>query len=101
MLGGEVVADDENVGNQAIGNFRVVDLLRSRTFGNCVAHIGIPCHGSINFFLGKKSRWFNSILGMDGLAENLVALLCAESGGFKSVPQQKMRRSVRSKSHFL
>src|ERR1700723_2390785 len=101
MFGGKTVAHHENIGDKAVGDSCVVDLLRAGSLGNGVAHIGIPGYGGINLLLGEKGGGLDAGLGMDGLVEDFIALVGAEARGLEPVPQQEVRWSVRRKSDFL
>src|SRR5207249_1656757 len=70
--------------------------LRSRTLGYRIAHIRIPRHGGVHLLLREQCRRLDAILRVDGLAEDLIALVDAKPGALKPVPQQKVRRSVGS-----
>ena len=79
VLGGKAVTHYQDVGDQPVRDLRVIDLLRSGTLRNRIAHVRIPCDRRIHLFLGEQSGWLNSILSMNGFVENLVALFRTQS----------------------
>src|SRR5262245_12234809 len=101
MFGGKAVADHENVGNQAIGDAGVINLSGAGALGDRVTHVRIPRHRGINLFLGEEIGWLDAVLGMDSVLEDLLALLRAQTGGLEPVPQEEVRRRVRSEGHGL
>ena len=97
----KAVAYHQNVSDQAVGDFCVVNLLCASAFINRIAHVRVPGHCGVHFVLGKERGRLNAIFGMNGFAEDLIAFGGAQSGGFQAVPQQKVRRSVGSKGDRL
>ena len=53
VLRRKTVTHDQNVGDQAIGNSGVIYFLGARALADSVAHVRVPGHGGINFFLSK------------------------------------------------
>src|SRR5579864_9509624 len=79
VLGGEAVAYDEDIGDQAIGNACVINLLGSGTLGHGVTHVGVPRYSCVYFFLGKEHSRLNAIFSMDSVLEDFILLISAQA----------------------
>ena len=78
IFGREAVTDHQNVGNEAVRNFCVVDFFRTWALCYRVAHVGIPGDRSVNFLLREQRGRFDSVLGVDGFVKNFISLICAQ-----------------------
>jgi hypothetical protein len=89
--GGEFIADHEDVGDQVIGDAGVVDFARAGALGDGVGHVGIPGDGGVHLLLREESGGLDAVFGVDGLGEDLIALLGGQAGAFQAVPEEEVR----------
>ena len=58
--------------------------------GDRIAHIGVPGHSSVHFFLGKEHGWLDAIFGVDGVLEDFILLIGAQARGLQAIPEKEV-----------